>query len=308
MGMGSSIAEERRLFDDITEHLYSEKKDHKEATQQQQEEEDHDEKEGEGKTTLDAEDEAYHKVNEIYRHWRYQQYIQSSVMVCKLVDVQDTLERAFATGLTPLIIDTSADEKVATFYSYQLDSILLPAKMFLSTQSRKSTSSSQQLQMEPLEVARRTVVNAMKNGKTVIINMNTFAVDLQKVCEVDNGEQDRDIYSFPADLLFEGGQRMKNEYWPMKLFRDEDMYPHKNFALCRDEFRVCVLSQLSLEDMHEYLFNMTLDTFGSTVNDAPLPSREHFQIVVIDHSPEEEEKQGEGKGEEEGKTEEKKQT
>ena len=42
--------------------------------------------------------------------------------------------------------------------------------------------------------------------------------------------------------------------WAERLFREEDMRPHRNFALCRREFRVCVASQLPLELVQEYLF------------------------------------------------------
>mmetsp|Transcript_19136 Transcript_19136/g.41411 ORF Transcript_19136/g.41411 Transcript_19136/m.41411 type:complete len:161 (+) Transcript_19136:3-485(+) len=42
--------------------------------------------------------------------------------------------------------------------------------------------------------------------------------------------------------------------WAERLFREEDMKPHRNFALCRREFRVCVTSQLPIENIDEFLF------------------------------------------------------
>ena len=42
--------------------------------------------------------------------------------------------------------------------------------------------------------------------------------------------------------------------WAERLFREEDMRPHRNFALCRREFRVCVASQLPMELVQECLF------------------------------------------------------
>jgi hypothetical protein len=32
---------------------------------------------------------------------------------------------------------------------------------------------------------------------------------------------------------FHAFRHMHNDEWPIKLFRAEDMYPHKNFAYCR---------------------------------------------------------------------------
>mmetsp|Transcript_24839 Transcript_24839/g.42049 ORF Transcript_24839/g.42049 Transcript_24839/m.42049 type:complete len:308 (-) Transcript_24839:38-961(-) len=60
--------------------------------------------------------------------------------------------------------------------------------------------------------------------------------------------------------------------WAEKLFRDEDSFPHKNIAYCRDEFRVCLVSQLDVSDIDEYLFG---NEWGG------LPAKELFQILIV---------------------------
>jgi hypothetical protein len=68
------------------------------------------------------------------------------------------------------------------------------------------------------------------------------------------------------------GQRSRAPSWAEKLFREEDSFPHKNIAYCRDEFRVCLVSQLAVRDIDEYLFGRE---WGG------LPGKELFQVLVV---------------------------
>ena len=68
--------------------------------------------------------------------------------------------------------------------------------------------------------------------------------------------------------------------WAEKLFRDEDSFPHKNIAYCRDEFRVCLVSQLAAGDLDEYLFG---SEWGG------LPAKELFQVLVVNTEDDDEE-------------------
>ena len=74
------------------------------------------------------------------------------------------------------------------------------------------------------------------------------------------------------DITHSSSQHQRTCTWAEKLFRDEDSFPHKNIAYCRDEFRVCLVSQLALEDIDEYLFGKE---WGG------LPAKDLFQILVV---------------------------
>lgn len=62
--------------------------------------------------------------------------------------------------------------------------------------------------------------------------------------------QSKEAY-FPLILFENGGKKLIVEEWVRLLWRDEDYKPHKNFAICRDEFRVCLTSQLNIDNYEE---------------------------------------------------------
>jgi len=83
-----------------------------------------------------------------------------------------------------------------------------------------------------------------------------------------------------------GGGAVKEDRrctWAERLFREEDMRPHRNFALCRREFRVCVASQLPLEVVQEYLFGGRLrnNSTGSSSNQMTVDYEAHGLVNSI---------------------------
>lgn len=76
----------------------------------------------------------------------------------------------------------------------------------------------------------------------------------------------------PSSFI-DSAPRPRTLTWAEKLFREEDSFPHKNIAFCRDEFRVCLVTQLAEGDIDEYLFG---DEWGG------LPSKELFQVLIVD--------------------------
>lgn len=224
------------------------------------------------------------------------------VIHCDFVDIRDYMEKAFSTGKTPLIIDTSDDEKVCTYLSYQTDHSILEAKSMILKLASHSL-------LDALEYARRMLVNAMKHGKTLVIRMGTSAPDFKstfhddnlhkllnqenctdfKTCESKTNYESIDVkknHYFPKEAILEGGRLLRDvgssrdfQTWADKLFREEDSFPHKNIAYCRDEFRVCFVSQLAPEDIDECLFG---SEWGG------LPEKDQFQILIVDSSDDEE--------------------
>eukprot|EP01036_Dinobryon_divergens_P022864 gene22864-31165_t len=197
----------------------------------------------------------------------------SDILFSELIDLEKNLELAFQTGRTPLILDTSSDDKICTFYSYQIDAIILEAKALILEGSRQTL-------VQVLEKARRCIVNAMKFGKLLVIRLGTSSPDFREKFNDDylrlcDPTIDSHISYFPKETFYSGGSALHSEDWVKKLFREEDMKPHKNFAICRETFRVCVASQTPLGSIDEYLFGKTEENFGG------LPSKSLFKIISI---------------------------
>lgn len=164
-------------------------------------------------------------------------YIQTHIYAYKdmeeivripLIHLEETVDAAFATGKTPLIIDTSEEDKVCTFYSYQTDTSILETKQIILKGLRNPSA-------EILEPFRRTLVNAMKYGKTLVIRLADSAPSLyeewnDEALRIDNTGPGSAF--FPSSLFFEGGKRLHGNLWPKRLFREADMFPHKNVTYC----------------------------------------------------------------------------
>ena len=128
----------------------------------------------------------------------------------------------------------------------------------------------------------------MKYGKVLAINLGTAAVDFRNqfndeivgikyVSNSNNNNSnndDDDVHPqsfFPPEVFIESGRKLHEEGWAERLFREEDMKPHKNFAICRKEFRVIVVSQIDEIDIDEFLFKEAL------------PNKNNFQLIKIDY-------------------------
>lgn len=225
----------------------------------------------------------FEKVNQIYKRWRYRLLLNENVMFTHLLSFEFALEKAFSSGLTPLISDCSEDHKVCTFYGYQTGAVIMECKLLITESVKMSP-------LHCLEILRRTLVNAMKYGKLLVVRLDTFAPDFlnkwndtsQKIIhEVEK------IGFFPLETFYEGGKLLRTEdNYAKLLFREEDMKPHKNVAFCRNEFRVCLVTKFSVEEIDRHLFAIHPDCDASDV--PKLPSKENFQIISINYESEEE--------------------
>ncbi len=174
----------------------------------------------------------YNKINHLYQKWLYQQNIEKSLIRTPLVDFEVPFNSIFTASKTPVIVDESSDNKIITYFSYQHTSILDGKKLVTDYLIRK------QPLIECLDYCRRCLVNAMKHGKLLVINMGNSAPDFINTFNDDNMRrltkvEDTNLAYFPLDVFYEGGSRLKSNEWVKRLFREEDMMPHKNFAICR---------------------------------------------------------------------------
>ncbi|KAI9202294.1 uncharacterized protein BJ171DRAFT_584203 [Polychytrium aggregatum] len=141
---------------------------------------------------------------------------------------------------TPLILDRAGHTDAFFTYASEYGGLFVDAKKFLSQVSIQKTMDLAQA----LEEMRRTLVSAMKYGKTLVIRMANTAVDFQSKFTGPT--------TFPtADLLVEGGRRFHEERYWRSVVRDEDM--DTGCFLCRPEFCVVVTTTFAKEDYREYL-------------------------------------------------------
>lgn len=275
MGVASSLVDEQMLFVQLKDEY-------------------------ESKAPNLSDSDMYLRMRAIYDKWQRTVLLRREVLFTELVSFEYTLETAFRTGRTPLIVDESGDDRVCTFFSYQPDVIILEAKAMVVNSLKLKQSARRKDIAVPLENARRALVTAMKFGKLLVIRLGTTAPDFVGLFNdrhlPKEGEEDRDTSGagtafFPLEVFFNGGSLFHDIVdcsnpsgtmpttpvmpptsstivtggggvakedrqctWAERLFREEDMRPHRNFALCRREFRVCVASQLPLELVQEYLF------------------------------------------------------
>ena len=82
-----------------------------------------------------------------------------------------------------------------------------------------------------------------------------------------------------------------------KLYREEDIRPHRNFALCKPSFRLFLSSSLLLEEAAKYLFDYRIDKtpeeHGGDGFGKALPPLHFFQPISVQYPDEEEEEEEE---------------
>ena len=157
------------------------------------------------------------------------------ISYCNLLEFEEAIQKIFDMGLTPLLLDASLDDKACTYFSYQPDFVILEAKNMI-VQFSKGLSL-----VQTLEYARRYLVNAMKHGKTLIIRLDSAVPDFTgkfndgALAKLGFDVTAKESAFFPLELFRGGGAELRDESngWPERLFREEDMKPHKNFSYCR---------------------------------------------------------------------------
>lgn len=196
--------------------------------------------------------ELFERMQDLYDAWFRSVKLRENVLFCEITEFEWNLDQAFKSGQTPLILDTSFDDKIRTFFSYQPDVLIFEAKSLIIQTSSSSL-------MESLDNARKHLVNAMKHGKTLVIHLGTTAPDFTHQYNDDSVPTPTNSLGvqssfFPSEVFHQAGRLLREDQWAERLFKEEDMFPHKNFAVCRDEFKVCLLSKCPLENVDEYLF------------------------------------------------------
>ena len=70
----------------------------------------------------------YQKIDHLLSKYSLDNAFRDDVIMTEVLDVDNAIHQAFLTGRTPLIIDTSPDDKLSTYLSYQPNVVLLEVK------------------------------------------------------------------------------------------------------------------------------------------------------------------------------------
>ena len=140
---------------------------------------------------------------------------------------------------TVLLLDTSAEQNVRTFYSYKaiLEDVSCLAVPFAKSGVKRG---------DLIERCRKSLVGAIKTGGTFVLYLGSMTIEhanwKQKLCKKD---------TFPVETFQLCGRKLLETYLGKKrfeaCFREEDL--ESGQAIARDGFKVVVVSSLS---PHEY--------------------------------------------------------
>ena len=125
---------------------------------------------------------------------------------------------------------------------------------------------------EALEEARKKLVNAMKNGHTLVVSMQQGAPSFS---DWFNAEE-----SFPALSVFtDGGLALADNdkdgpNWPTKLFKDGEK--ESGIAVAREGFNVVLTSWFEADEFEEFLFDE-----GMGMNSFP---KDLFEFIIVKKS------------------------
>ena len=114
----------------------------------------------------------YQKIDHLLSQWSHDASFRQDVIMTDFLDVDDAIQEAFLTGRTPLILDTSPDDKLSTYLSYQPNVVLLEARKMIVDSSKLPL-------LVVMDHARSRLVAAMKHGKTLVVRMGTSAPDFK---------------------------------------------------------------------------------------------------------------------------------
>lgn len=176
---------------------------------------------------------------------------ESAAVEVPLTGLLEAIEKALEQGKTPLIVDSSEDDKVNTYFSYRSAVLLDGKKMGLDkTLHRKQVR-------DILEEARAKLVSALKYGQPLVIAMTTSVTDFattfnDATARAEHGLDDK-MY-FPIEIFDNAGRSLLQQSFLDGLFREADL--ESGFAVSRDpqNFQVLLTTRFQREDFEDYLF------------------------------------------------------
>lgn len=151
-------------------------------------------------------------------------------------NIEESVEKVVTNNKIPLIVDQSGRGIVDLMFSYQ-PCVVLDTTFFVQDSLKNAPLE------ETLETARQKLVEAMKQGQTLVIMLKSFAPDFKSKFTSPT--------HFPMSVFKAGGLMKQSE--ANLVFRPKDLEGGLKEAVVRDGFRVVLTTQLPLEKLDETL-------------------------------------------------------
>jgi len=194
-----------------------------------------------------------------------------------LTALKETIANTIANGLTPLIVDSSKEHAVDTFFSYS--GVMIDVKQLSLNVSMKKITKE-----DALEKAREGFVSSMQNGRTMVVSMQQGSPSFNDWFNTPTEWPIEAIATKAGKPLTiqsekgEGGDEgnAKSEYGngiPKAVMREKDLAKHHGFAVVQESFEIVFTTWFSVEDYEEFLFDEGRGL--SKLN------KDLFQVIII---------------------------
>ncbi|GMH56256.1 hypothetical protein TL16_g02092 [Triparma laevis f. inornata] len=183
------------------------------------------------------------------------------VIECPMTELPTVVDAARLAGLTPLILDRSANHLLDTFHNYKADG-MLDAKMWTLKLAKKEIP-----QEDALEGLRHKLSYSMARGQDLVISMQSACPSFSTTL---NSE------TFPLEVFKESGKSLINDASASTIITDAHAKElGQGFKICQPDFKVQVTSHFGVDDLDDFLFG---EGFG--LEKVP---RAWFQVINIKH-------------------------
>ena len=213
-----------------------------------------------------------------------------NMITCDYMDFEETIERTIKMGKTPLLVDSSPDQKVCTYFGYQLNVQVFNAQeivaewfqiylSYITSTNVLIQQDEESKQLNPtgtydlyeeklklLNKLRRSLVQAMKFGQLLVINLGTSAPDFMNLfsdeaLEIDNTE--RSSAYFPLETLYQGGILLHEPINNLSLSKKNQKQGKPNYIYYT---WYIVLLYGIYENMLGYIINYSMKLINSQCN------------------------------------------
>ena len=190
-----------------------------------------------------------------------------TLLYINLVHLEHAIQNALLNNKTPLIIDSSPDDKVNTYFMYSSAVLFDGKKAGLDKSLRNIPVNT------IMDQARNSLVQALKYGNTFVVALTKSVTDFTTTFNDETSPHPEGM-CFPLEIFKNGGRNLLQDEYMKGLFRPQDR--EYGLALCRspDTFRVVITSQFLEEDFEEYLFG---NEWG-----LPKPTSQYQFIIIKD--------------------------
>jgi hypothetical protein len=180
---------------------------------------------------------------------------------CTLQGMPAAIDAAIEAGLTPFIVDRSADHKVDTFFKYG-GGTLIDAKAASLKVARKDITIE-----ESQSNLNKSLSWALSTGGQIIFACQQASPNMSDLCHA----------GFPKEVFGKAGKDVCNEVHAAAIITDEDAekLATGGIKIANPKFTLLVTSWFEVNDVDDFCFAEGMGFSGV--------GKDKFQIITVDH-------------------------